>query len=45
MKKIKEFYVKYEDNKWFKIAVVTVGLILAWCSQYVPIQNLSNVHF
>jgi hypothetical protein len=45
MQKIKEFYKKYEDNKIFKIAVVSAGIILAWLSQYLPIQNLSNVHF
>jgi hypothetical protein len=45
MLKIKEFYTKYEDNKYFKITVVSAGIILAWLSQYIPIQNLSNVHF
>lgn len=45
MQKIKKFYTKYENNTYFKIIVVSAGITLAWLSQYLPIQNLSNVHF
>lgn len=45
MSKIKEFWEKYENNKYFKIAVVSAVIVLAWCSQYLPVQNISNVHF
>ncbi|MHB1664451.1 MAG: hypothetical protein ACYCT7_04215 [bacterium] len=43
MLKIKEFWEKYEDNKYFKITIVSIGIILAWLSQYLPVGIIHNI--
>ncbi|MHB1665330.1 MAG: hypothetical protein ACYCT7_08750 [bacterium] len=43
MIKIKEFWEKYENNTYFKIAAVSAGILLAWLSQYLPVGIIHNI--